>query len=514
MIQFNKNNNMIEPFTIILTNRNQEFLGEIVNTSNMNFTGNFNAADELSFDVHKIVDGYTEVLWDEIYDLRLVFLKELNEYFEINVSMLDSDSLTKTITAKSLCEAELSQTMLYDIEINTETDIEREDYVVAKFWTNVTDPQSKEYKSTILYRVLEKVPAYRVDHVDSTLVNLQRVFSISGKSVYDWLVNDCATEFNCLVKFDSTNRTISFYDLYVTCPVCHARGLFNDICTHILTRDDVEKYGVNGLINGHGIGDQCGYTDLNYYGTDTTILVSTENLTDEIHYETDIDSVKNCFRLVAGDDDMTAAVININPNGSQYIYNFSSESLKDMPDILTQAISDYNKLYEEYKYRKVYNITGTANYKMLVRKYNDSHRYPASHDEALLSIIPKSIKGYIDVMKYIYEAMDFYSYLESSMMPTVEITLVNASTEAEKLTTTNLGGVVSLSSYSKNTMPATVENAILNLAKVHVKTGFVKVEINTSSSVYTYDSEGKITNWQGTFLVTNYCLSAANNLNL
>ena len=48
MIKFNKNNNTIEPFTIILSNRNQEHLGEIVNTEGVNFTGNLNSANELS----------------------------------------------------------------------------------------------------------------------------------------------------------------------------------------------------------------------------------------------------------------------------------------------------------------------------------------------------------------------------------------------------------------------------------------------------------------------------------
>lgn len=199
MIKFDKNGGTVQPFTIILSNRNHDLLGQIFNTNNVNFTGNLNAADELSFSVNKIIDGYEDPLWDEIYDFRLVYIKELDEYFEINVALDEQDYLTKTITAKSLCEAELSQTMLYDIEINTETDISRDDYIPAKFWTNSTDPQSEEYKSTLLYRVLEKVPAYSVKHVDDTLIDLQRVFTINGKSVYDWLVNDCATEFNCLV---------------------------------------------------------------------------------------------------------------------------------------------------------------------------------------------------------------------------------------------------------------------------------------------------------------------------
>lgn len=516
MIKFNKNNGTIEPFTIILSNRNQDHLGEIVNTEAVNYTGNFNSADELSFTVNKIMNGREERLWDEIYDLRLIYIKELNEYFEISVSFTDQTYLVKTITAKSLCEAELSQTMLYDIEINTETDIDRPDYKVAKFWTTSTDKQSSEYKNTILYRVLEKVPAYSVKHVDSTLVNLQRVFTINGKSVYDWLVGDCATEFNCLVKFDSTDRTISFYDLYTTCPVCHSRGMFNDKCTHILTAEEIEKYNIRDKEPG----DECGNKELNYLGEDTTIYVSTENLTDSIQFQTDIDSVKNCFRLNAGDDDMTAAVVNINPNGSQYIYNFSNESLRDMPNVLVDALKEYKKLYDEYNSHKNFPITlqsytyyepyediyVTRNYNDLVDKYNIDDRYYHAKDEDLIRI-ENPIDGYVKLMQHIYQCYDFYSYLESSMMPTVQFDTISARTEANKLNANNMGTVISLSSFSDHTTSDTVNSALINYAKVFVKTGFVKVEIDQANSSYEYNSNTGYGRWYGRFKISDYSLN-------
>ena len=527
MIKFNKNNNMIIPFTILLANRNQDILGEIVNTSGVNFTGNFNAADELSFTVNKTLDGYDEPLWDEIYDLRLIYIQELKEYFQIAVSFTDQTYLTKTITATSLCEAELSQTMLYDIEINTELDIERPDYKVAKFWTSSTDLE--DIKTTILYRVLEKVPAYSIKHVDPTLVNLQRVFKISDKSVYDWLVNECATEFNCLVKFDSTDRSISFYDLYTTCPICHTRGLFNDSCTHIITAEDIKKYGHNGTLNGKYEGDVCGNTDLNYYGDDTTILVSTENLTNEIKFDTDIDSIKNSFRLVAGDDDMTAAIVNINPTGSQYIYNFSPESIKDMPDILVDSIKAYNKLYDEYRYTHEFQITNKIlkkysydykdytswnnrindyniieyndiTYNDLVNKYKVS--YKAAREDELLPL-PGIIKGYTGIMQYLYQCYDFYSYLESSMMPKVEIGQTSAAIEAAKLTRSKMGGTVSITRYTQSTSISTINSALINYAKIFIKIGFVSIEIDPTST-YTAGTESGI--WQGRFIIKDNSL--------
>ena len=87
-------------------------------------------------------------------------------------------------------------------------------------------------------------------------------------------------------------RAYSIYDLEEHCPNCGFRG------------EQVD-----------GRCPECGKAEWSFgYGDDTGIFVSTENLADDITYETAKDSVKNCFRLVAGDDLMTAAVAAANPN--------------------------------------------------------------------------------------------------------------------------------------------------------------------------------------------------------
>lgn len=87
----------------------------------------------------------------------------------------------KLITAKSLCEAELGQVILHDIEINTEGDIAREEYTEPTIFYN---PSKKN--CSLLNRIFEKVPGYTIAHVDETLLNIQRSFSIDGTSVYDF----------------------------------------------------------------------------------------------------------------------------------------------------------------------------------------------------------------------------------------------------------------------------------------------------------------------------------------
>lgn len=435
-LQFDVNHN-VEDFTIILSTRGYEYYGEIRNVKRDSVTckQNMNAANELSFEVYKTLDGVDERLWDNITDLKLVWVKELNEYYEISVSLDDSINPMKTITATSLCEAELSQVNLYNIEINSEADIERDAYEVTKFYDD------KNPKASLLHRVLDKVPHYSIKHVDSSLKNLQRTFSIDGTSIYDWLVGECSEQFNCLFVFDTTDRSISAYDLYTVCKgtkedgtACGHRGEFNDICP------------------------ECGSTDLKYYGEDTTIFIDKENLTESVKFETDIGSVKNCFKLVAGDDDMTATVRLLNPNGTDYIYYISDEQKEDMPKELVGKIEKYDKLVASY----------TEEYEQLVEE--------------------------------IQEINSDIAYYEHSMMPTIEHAEVTASTEAAKLTRANLSPLA-LTSVTESTFKSTVESALKNYAKVYVKTGYVKLEINQSS--YTYVSEGRGT-WTGNFKVTNY----------
>lgn len=432
MIKFDKYNK-VQDFTLVLSNRNYKHHGQLHNIENLVYKRNLNSADELSFQVHKLNGNQEETLWNDIVDLKLIWIKELNEYFEIQVSTNDSSDIVKSITATSLCECELSQTLLYGIEINTEDDITRDDYVVTKFY----DSENKE--GSLLHRVLDKVPHYRIKHVDSSLKNLQRSFSIDGTSVYDFLTGDCAEQFHCFFLFDSTDRSISVYDLSTVCEDCGYRGEYTDICP------------------------ECGSTNLKYYGEDTTILVDKENLTDDVAFETSVDSIKNCFKLKAGDDNMTAAVINLNPNGSGYIYYISDEQKKDMSTELVSKIESYDKLYDSY------------------------------------------IDEYATITSNIYECIDKILYYESEMMPTIEQAEVTAATEAAKLTTGNLSPL-GLSSVTKSTSTATVNSALKNYAKVYVKTGYVKLEIDSGEFTYvgTDGSGNSYGTWYGRFKVTNY----------
>jgi hypothetical protein len=433
MINIDFMNGTVEDYTVVLAHRNLDKQGQILNIKDFNYKGNLSSAHEISFSVYKEVDGEQEKLWNDIYDLKLVWIKEEDKYFQIQVSKSESSNVVKKITGTSLGEAELSQTQIRNTEINTELDIDRDNYVVTKFF----NPENPE--GSLLHRILSVVPHYSIKHVDRSLWDIQRTFSIDGTSVYDFLVGECAEQIGCLFQFNSNERSISVYDLNTVCNECGHRGEYFDYCP------------------------ECGSDNLKYYGEDTTIFVSIENLTDEITFDTDVDAIKNCFKLKTGDDIMDAAVISCNPNGSAYIYYFSEEQKADMPEELRNGLNNYDNLVESYS------------------------------------------EEYQTLSKELYECIDKILYYQSEMMPDVEIPEVNATTEAAKLTVENLSPI-GLSKVSEYTTVNTVNSALKNFAKVFVKSGFVKLEIETGEFTYVgRDDNGfYYGNWTGRFKVTNY----------
>lgn len=412
----------VQDLTLVLSTRDYRHLGQLTGVKSMHYAVNENAPNELSFIVTK--HDLQTPIWEQLEDFKLVWVKETNEYFQIAVSITDSLEVSKTVTGTPIPEAELSQILL-TAEINTESDIQRKNYEVTTLY-NETNPNA-----SLLHRVLSRAPGYTIAYVDNSLQQKQRVFSIANSTIYDFLVGECATEFHCVFKFDSADRSISVYDL-------------------------------------------------DTYGTDTTIYVDKENLTDSINLSVNTDSVKNCFKLVAGDESMTAAVRMLNSAGSDYLYHIPEYLRKDMPDEMVKKLETYEALKKSY----------------------------TQECETLTTDI--------------YKLYDEIAYLTSGMMPSAENAEVTAASEASKLTVANLSPLA-LSVVSPSTSKDTVHAALLNLARVYVRTGYVKLEIDTETEenkpqidMETFINDDQVEEvtkdangfhsftWRGRFKITNY----------
>nr|DAG55806.1 MAG TPA: hypothetical protein [Caudoviricetes sp.] len=463
--------------TLVLANRNGDKLG-VIPSSNLVVSDALKIHSELSFKVYKTLSGVDYPDWDKIKDFQLLWCKEWNEFFELNVELNESNEIVKDVIATSLSEAELSQTNLYNVEINTEDDIAREDYKDPTVFYNTSDS-----KSSLLNRILEKVPHYEIKHVDTSLKDIQRTFSFDGKSVYDAL-QEIEEEINCLFVFSTADnngnlkRGISAYDLESYCYECNHRGEFLDKCP------------------------KCGSTKVkNGFGEDTTIFVSTDNLTDEITYSTDVGAVKNCFKLEAGDDLMTATIANCNPNGSSYIWYIPESIRKDMSPGLHSKLTAYDEKYEYYQKEHKTSISSSVRnkYNVLLAKYRAM--FPNTTSVDIPSDIPSEIVGYPNLMLAYYDTIDFELFLRSKLMPTVSLTPTTAQKEVKKITKdiitsgTNSISVLNIDSASLNT----ITNIITSLVRSFVNSDY-KVQANDGA---TYDKDNTHM-WKGSFNIYKY----------
>lgn len=442
-IKFDEAHNPIEP-TIVLAARSGKKLGKLC-AQNIVLKASM-SGDDISFKVDKAECGD---LWSQITDFKLIWIREWNKWFEIYVETDDTVRMIKSVTAVSLGKAELSQINLYDKEINTEDDISRDDYNPTVFYSP-TDPSA-----SLLDRILEKAPHYSIGHVDNSLCNIQRTFSFDEKNIYDALT-EIAEEIECLIDIDCSTdtdgtlvRRINAYDLKQVCVECGERGDLTGTCS---------KCGGKNILPG--------------YGDDTTIYVSTENLADNISYSTDTGSVKNCFKLEAGDDLMAAAIVGCNPTGSGYIWYISDETKKDMSAELVTKLAKYDKDYNHYMKEHVVSVPDSVltKYNALIDKYRI---YTSDYRHAV-----KEIVGYPALMERYFDTIDFGLYLSDKLMPDIKIAETNAQEQVDKIIT-YLTDPVAVKDI-ENCSSSTADSAVLGVAKAVCDTRY-KIRITESS---------------------------------
>jgi hypothetical protein len=100
-------------------------------------------------------------------------------------------------------------------------------------------------------------------------------------------------------------------------------------------------------------------------------------------------------------------------------------------------------------------------------------------------------------MNAYYNTIDFSLYLQSGLMPNVEMSETNAKEQSELLTDSSLSPVAVTS--VKNVSLTTANVAVLSMAKTVVKSTY-KIEIKSSELL----EEDGINYWSGSFILTNY----------
>ena len=220
-----------------------------------------------------------------------------------------------------------------------------------------------------------------------------------------------------------------------------------------------------------------------------------------IQLSTDTDSVKNCFKLEAGDDLMTAAIRSCNPNGTDYIWYFSDAVKSDMSPELVEKINAYDELYQKCKAECDININDES-----LQMYNEVvDKYLVYNDE--LEHIDTSATGYPALMNAYYNAIDLELYLESGLMPSVEMIDTDAKEQAELLNASSLSPVavpdVTVVSVS------TANSAVLRIAEAIVNPVYdVKIPDEIDRETFNLEasslsSDGNAMYWNGNIKLIN-----------
>lgn len=463
-INFDSTNNPIPPL-IVIGQKNGHKINGLIYDSLVTYD-KLNSSPEFTCVSHKMIDGKENPLWNDIRNLRTAWVKEWDTWFDIEVEKKDNEELSKNITGQRLGESELSNIKINGLEINTEDDIDRDDY------TSPTVFYSDDKSISALDRVLSYAPHYHIGHVDDSLKNIQRSFSFDNTSVMD-AFKDMSEEIDCLIVAPShtaedgtINREICAYDLEPHCECGYRNSTLKDKCP---------KCGSTNIFPG--------------YGKDTTVFVSTEDFSSESTLSNDMKSVKNCFRMEAGDEDMTAAIVNCMPSGSKYYWYFSDEMKNEMSDSLRNGIELYEQRFEEYYSIHEYTLSD-----LYVSKYNSLVDEYGIYADPSFEKVSNPIVGYPTLVKLYYDVLDMYNYLEFSLMPTYEMQDTNAAEQANlvrsDLTTVSVTNIDSASL-------SIVNNAVSGYLKVILDTRY-KSDIVSSS----YDRSSYT--WTGTISISNY----------
>ncbi len=445
VIKIDKYTKKIQTPTLLLMTRSFDVIGKIPHFTNWNISLVGNGVDEISFTVHKYVNGDKCPVWEDLIDLKIIDVRGFGR-FEISVDYTDNTETAKSVHGQSL-EVELAQIPLYEFHVNDDdaTTMEITDYNANDFDENGSFKPTVFYNPTdelhsLLHRVLaDKAPHWSIGYVTPCIAldeesqpepssEFQRTYTCDGTTIYDFLTGEVAEESNVIFTFDTINREINCYNL----------------C------DCIDQN--TGEILAKGIGE------------DTNILVSKRKLANEITISSDKDNVKNCFRIEGGDDIITDMVRVVNMNGSNYIYQFADFQYNDMPKELVNKLEEYQEAISSQDAQDEY--------------YGENGIYTR-----------------------LCEKYDELEYFQSSMMPEVVISETTAKEQYKIMVDglTDISTTVGVSSFENydNNLFIGVSNNVEAMANVLIDARYKAKVIEGSAS---YDSASHT--WTGNIQIT------------
>ena len=209
---------------------------------------------------------------------------------------------------------------------------------------------------SLLHNVFDRIPEWKIGHVDKELWYQERTFSDDRTAVYDFLYNTAAETLKFIMVWDSINGVCNFYkteedgvttDTYVRTNTYNQNFVYYSDTNGTVAEEQPksEQDVVNGVyyINvGNDIETQW----------DTDVFISRENLTSSLGISYSTDDIKTKLKI-SGSDDLDVRDVNL---GQNYILNLSyyntplwlGADLHDKYNAYTNALVGYTKQYKEF----------------------------------------------------------------------------------------------------------------------------------------------------------------------
>lgn len=343
---------------ITLCNPDFSVITDITNVTNLHIKPRFNAVSEANFDVYK----------NDFYDLvsknRLLKIQGFGYFVIVSVTETnEGTSPYKSITAYS-----------YEYTLNSKgANIKDGTY---KFY----DPVSP--KDTLLQKLLEIAPSWKIGTVSSSLWNRYRTFEIPTNSLYYFLMEDVEKAYECIFDFDTENKLINAYtseDIVKDTDISFSfHNLIKNVKIEETTKDIITCLSV------HGSGDFT-ISEVNPLGT-SNIYDFSYYLNENWMQKSLIDAIKKWDKKVKGSE-------------KTYTENFSklrdlnSELLKLQGELAT--LKNNLKAQEQVRSAQMPNI-----YKSVVNKINTLNKEISAKQKEINSKKQGNIESSKDFARY------------------------------------------------------------------------------------------------------------------
>lgn len=181
--------NQIKPPKLILRNPSMKVIDVIADTKQLDFVLRFNAISDLTFTTYDVEDTqyYKKLLPNRVISAEMFGNYVINKVTEKN----DGIKKYKEVECQSL-ESQLNYINITLLEGT---------YKLYDVLDN---------SKTLIGKLMEYMPNWTIEYVDSSLLDKYRTFDLSTKSVYGFMMDDVQNAYDCVILFNTIKRTITF----------------------------------------------------------------------------------------------------------------------------------------------------------------------------------------------------------------------------------------------------------------------------------------------------------------